>query len=910
MTILGRIAVREARRNWVRTLLIAVLTAVPVAVVVGVIVMMPAYHAGNVRSNVQRTGQAEFQLDLAEPTRTSAAEVDEIAHEINRRVGAGGTIVPSISGVGYRRVAGDRLEEFQLEEVDMAHSMMRDRFPNLEGRLPQSPGEALIHVPEPLEAWQSGWEVRHAPQAPGIGDTVTLESHFIPNTTEHDAGEEPVVNDAHNMTGSTVTVTIVGSFKRQERCYDCRDLALYPNTLPEGFFIDLAGSSIAYPSWYGTYPETLHESERYDRLADLSTGLPLHAMVTDGSEWDTSFTGPERLIVVVGATFLLFWTGLLAACGFAIGARRRRRQLGLLAANGADPARLRAVSVSEALLVGLMGSTAGVLCGLVGMWTLYQLFIPDQYSDLAYVTGFSPFKLHLSDIGLIVAVFGLGVVSCVAAASVATKGLSRQTPAELLSGRLQQPRSVSVWLLSGAALFAIGFGIYEWATSQNGELPVWAISLGLGLAIIGAVGVVVGAIRVVGIFTRSGRLSVRIAARDLVRQGVRTGAAASAVCLTIGLGVTGIVGLEPLPEEYYLDGGWYQTSAWNLEIPTANDDSSGWQEKVYPASYALGAPGAWVEVASFEFERHDIGFTVPYTLSDASIAEIRDAGWTVSSYLRGPAPVALQLCNDLDNLVCERTVTVVDEPTIDLLPTSIAHALRTQGEANLVDPDAYVDTPTGPDPLHYVDVDETCPGCRLSFMYDLHHVIMTKEQAAQRGVDLNNLLNSQQVSVQVSATDTRVRDDAMAALAADVPEGAGLRTMMFDGSYNETAQGRVNLIFRTYIAVAVNVISVLVITVSLALVRLESRSEDEVLVVCGASPSLARRINSWRSVLIVVAASIPAVPIGILIWRLGLEQPNIPWRWIGILISTLIVVAALTGVVVGRRDFDYRSNTL
>src|SRR5581483_11076527 len=76
-----------------------------------------------------------------------------------------------------------------------------------------------------------------------------------------------------------------------------------------------------------------------------------------GSGYDRT----ELVLLATVAGMALLEVVLLAGPAFAVGARRSRRQLGLIAAGGGDAGQIRAVVLGGGLVLG----GAGALCGLV-----------------------------------------------------------------------------------------------------------------------------------------------------------------------------------------------------------------------------------------------------------------------------------------------------------------------------------------------------------------------------------------------------------------------------------------------------------------------------------------------------------------------------------------------------------------
>lgn len=105
---------------------------------------------------------------------------------------------------------------------------------------------------------------------------------------------------------------------------------------------------------------------------------------------------------------------LLAGPAFAVGARRSRRQLGLVGTCGGDRRHVRAVVLSGGLVLGGAGAVVGVVTGLV-LTVVFRPLIEDQAGH-----RFGSLALHPKEL-LAIAVIGLvtGLLAAFAPAIVA-----------------------------------------------------------------------------------------------------------------------------------------------------------------------------------------------------------------------------------------------------------------------------------------------------------------------------------------------------------------------------------------------------------------------------------------------------------------------------------------------------------
>ncbi|MFD0400505.1 FtsX-like permease family protein [Kitasatospora sp. NPDC127121] len=285
----------------------------------------------------------------------------------------------------------------------------------------------------------------------------------------------------------------------------------------------------------------------------------------------------DRTSVVILATVVgmaLLEIVLLAGPAFAVGARRSRRQLGLLAAGGGERANIRAVVLGGGIVLGVTGAVVGLGLG-IGLVALLRTRA-EEYAG----QRFGHFNLQPLDL---LGVLLVGLVTGLLAAVVPAVQASRQDVVAALTGRdsLKPPsrRLAVVGLLmlgGGSALALLG------ATSgfANRSLSV------LGGSAVAELGMVALTPYLVGLFGRLGRwlsLGPRLALRDSVRHRGRTAPAVAAVMAAVAGTVAVSVYLASYDEgnrrEYtaaapsgavLLGSGWLPASEGNL-LPQMRD---------------------------------------------------------------------------------------------------------------------------------------------------------------------------------------------------------------------------------------------------------------------------------------------------------------------------------------------------
>ncbi|MDK0520739.1 ABC transporter permease [Streptomyces sp. ML-6] len=212
---------------------------------------------------------------------------------------------------------------------------------------------------------------------------------------------------------------------------------------------------------------------------------------------------------------------LLAGPAFAVGARRSRRQLGLLGTCGGDRRHVRAVVLGGGLVLGGVGAVTGTVAG-IGLTAVFRPILED-------LVGHRFFSLELRPVELLgIAAFGLvtGLLAAFAPAIVA----SRQSVLESLTGRRGVRRSSRILPILGCCVLAIGtvVAVHGGTTGDSGLVAGGSIVAELGL--LACIPVLVGLLGRVG---RRLPLSPRMALRDAARNRGRTAPAVAAVMAAV-----------------------------------------------------------------------------------------------------------------------------------------------------------------------------------------------------------------------------------------------------------------------------------------------------------------------------------------------------------------------------------------
>jgi putative ABC transport system permease protein len=254
--------------------------------------------------------------------------------------------------------------------------------------------------------------------------------------------------------------------------------------------------------------------------------------------------GPGVAVLVGGLALLEVI--LLAGPAFAVGARRRRRDLALVAAAGGSPAHLRRIVLADGVVLGTVAAAIGVALGIAAAAATRP---PLEGTSNLRSGGFRVAPVAL------VALAGLAVVTGVLATLVPAWIAARHDVVTALAGRRGITRSRRRWAVFGAVLVAAGALV-----AATGARRVNATSILAGLVVV-ELGLVLCTPAFVGLVARMGRLlplAPRIALRDTARNRTTAAPAISAVMAAVAgslaIGVVLVGATERARDDHRVSG--------------------------------------------------------------------------------------------------------------------------------------------------------------------------------------------------------------------------------------------------------------------------------------------------------------------------------------------------------------------
>jgi len=491
-----RIARREARRAKGRSALVIAMIALPVlalafaAASYDMFNLRPAEQAdrdmgaadarllwessGPVQQDPRGNGWSGNGTPYTEPRTES---------EIIAALPAGSRVIPSLESFADFRTASG-IGTLTTRGLDIRDPLTAGLATLLDGRAPVSGGEVTISekAAERLGA--------------GIGDTVQNADR-------------------------TKSWTVTGIVEFPSSLFD--EVVFLPSAMPNG-----ASSSGAATGWLWDAPGPVS----WDQVKQLnqrgmvvfSREVLIHPPPASEAGMFVS-TGVDAEAIGVGglvAGLAILEIVLLAGPAFAVGARRRRRDLGLIAANGGTPAHLRRIVLADGVVLGTLGAVAGLVIGVAAAFATRQLMEVHLVNQRA--GGYRAFPLALA--GIAALAVGTGLLAALVPAFTAARG----DVVAALTGRRGTVRSRKRWLVAGAALAAFGAAV-TFVGARGTD-----INLVLAGLILGELGLVLCTPALVGLIARLGRvlpLAPRIALRDTARNRAASAPAIAAVMAAV-----------------------------------------------------------------------------------------------------------------------------------------------------------------------------------------------------------------------------------------------------------------------------------------------------------------------------------------------------------------------------------------
>jgi putative ABC transport system permease protein len=765
--LLVRIGWRSILRSRWRSLLIVVLILVPVAGMVGLATVMKTITPTAERSATDQMGQADL-LVYPGPGGDEAA--------LRELLPAGSTIDPMFATSETLVVPGVAVS-VTLRSHD-PEGVGRGMLTLVSGRYPATTGEVAISASVEKLA------------SVDIGGTIDLR----------ELGTAKVVGIIEQPLSLTARIVLADpSLATRAMASNSADWLV---ALPAGYDADSIGLPEGTPTAVGSTPPRFSVTTRPERLREAS-GLGAVTLVLGG-------------LALVDAA-------LVAAAAFAVGVRRRQREIGLLAAAGASPRQLAGSVLAEALLLGGSASLLGAVVGILGALALSPF--------LDTLTGHRNPTIAL-DVPIMAGALGLGIVATLVAALGPARGAAHLPVLDALSGRRPPTTSSRRAFGLGIAVLVGGIALTAAGAALRLADPLGSMSLVmlLGGAVLGTLGLGSCSPWLLGQLERPAArlpLAGRIALRDTARARTRNAAIVTALLAATG----GVVAL-----------GAYQASV-----------EASYLAKFRPpllADQIFLSGGAGVPEAGPEAARElgaIAGGLIPGVGTDARYVWISPTDSTDPNVPLATQNVTVGDAELLKALGAEAAADALDRGSIVLL---------TEKPAGLTQMTAHVASSTDGSEVSRLRLPVQVIPLGISFE-DLPGAVISAETAARLGVPAGQ---SQRYVLRLGHPVTEEDAARVAAIAAKYPDtwtltsrpaeiaGSGFRIVLIAGS----------------ILFALSVTGIAV-----ALGEAESRSEQRTLLAIGADRRLRRKITAARAGVIALLGGVLAVPAGLLpVWGL------------------------------------------
>lgn len=667
-------------------------------------------------------------------------------------------------------------------------------------------------------------------------------------------------------------------------------------------------------------------------LIDLPAGTPVDTIRQIAAErggttrYDDPFSyGPSREAAGIAWGFVagvlaLVAVGIIVAAAFATSARRQLVTIGQLSSNGAPEPVIRRTLALQGAWTGVVGAVVGVVVGFAALPFVTPLI--ERHIVRHELRGY-----RISIVDLVVIAI-TAIVAATVAAAVPARSAARVPVMAALAGRRPAGRPARWLVPTGLALLAGGLGLVAVAAlgAQGGtqSSDVWA-----ALAIVGVTSMVFGTccaaplvVERVGGLGRRATLSWRLALRSLARSRTRSSAVVAAIAVAVG----GAVAAGAVAESVIASNG----GCCPPNLPADAVVFTGWQDTpVTTGPDGLDDIGPLHDVELPDDAVSGILGVVP----DGEVAPIRMATFD-------PAPF------DSNMDWNEPTGPMIGTPAVlDLIGLSSADR-DTLAEVGAIQPTSVVGYDAD---MFYVSdgpafQDSEPAEFRAQYRADAGMIEFPYAMAAdpvQHGWNLQLLMTEEAardagfsivqtgVIVRAGSPLTEVQRDELALLAREF-EGTPLDAFIEPGDPPRTEatyqSGTLNDVYyslqydeprwrgstasdlwiaRLVILGAALAISLLVVSIGLALAAAEGREERDTFTIVGAKPSSMRRQAAARASVLALVGIGLGVPLGFVpTWVVdrvtrdaGPSSYNAPIEFPWLVVAAL--VAVIPAVVAG-----------
>lgn len=481
---LVRLAVRDARRDRWRSLLVLAIVALPVAGLVATVTLTETTAPTAPENAVAALGRADLSLRAGSPSFGGPEDDEALLDALGS--------VPDGTVIEVQRTSAGAIA---LDGLSVPLGLT-------DGSL--DPGALSAGIQELVDG-----------AAPTSSDAVAVSTALL-ERADLELGDRVTIAPLGE-------VTVVGTFRRPEHL-SVLAAATAPGTL--------AGLPEAAPELLIDLPDGVGPDVFADVAAIDDSWEQPHDPVLFGDSREAllaeRFSGSERAAFVIIGGLAAVEVALVAGAAFAVSVRRRQRELGLLAATGGTRVHVRRSVLLLGASVGLAGAVLGAVLGLLASAALlpWGAAIADRVVD-----GLRIDPLWVVGCGLI------GIAAAVAGAWWPARSVAKLPVLTALSGRRPTPAPATKGLVRGMVSVVVGVGLCVVGSTMA--------EVGTYVFLVGSVAVVLGAgmtspwlLEQLGRLARFLPAGPRLAVRDAARFRTRNGPIVTAAMAGLAASVT------------------------------------------------------------------------------------------------------------------------------------------------------------------------------------------------------------------------------------------------------------------------------------------------------------------------------------------------------------------------------------
>ena len=538
-----RMARRTAWRERGRASMVVLLIALPVGAVAGTSIAASTSGVVNLRAASVSLGKADAVLEwsgvpahyisvFGEPAPSSEPipgdpHVQGVAGDSSPSSLPAG-LLPGVSRTVVRLTGGGTVthddrpyRRTNLVEVDLADPMMAGTFDLVSGRLPATPDEVVVSE---SYAQRIGLGSRPILTIPGQGTNQPTAARVV-----------GVVRDtAFRDTNGTVYALPGALHLSGADSVRHQYLVETGSAVPWSEVLRLGGLG-----WRTTSAAV---------LADPPTGCTDRDQYCDAQGQQPAFGYQSGIdsggttVAALATVMALLQVVLLVGPAFAVGLRRRRRDLGLLLVSGARPGQLRRVVLAEGVVLGIVGSLVGLVVGGVAVLGLRGQLERGGSSYWLGLPVVSPLVLVVAAFGLATAVVAAALPARQAARTDAASAVGRGTVHKTTREGTRRVRILGALAVVGGTAVVLGVGIGRVGEDGfRGQTALIALMAGCIAAELGVVTLTPTLIEYVARLAVRLPLTQRLALRDAARNRLRSGAAVAAVTAAMAAAVAALL---------------------------------------------------------------------------------------------------------------------------------------------------------------------------------------------------------------------------------------------------------------------------------------------------------------------------------------------------------------------------------